>query len=303
MNNHTTGIVYKCPKKGSATNCINSFLKKYNIILVRIPPDGDCFFHSISKFFETRGIKRTHTELRKIVISYMERHKDDYIPFFLANSNMNNHRKYSEITKQFNELKRSGAWNNELADFIPQEAPKALNINIRLFELSYDKSYISAHILRDDTKNINITNNYYTVNILRVSQNHYELLIPPEDFILNKLNFKNKNNSTNKNKNSKKNTTRKNNTFSKNELNEIAKQFNIIKMKENEALAKKMANIEKAKKEEVSKELNRQAKIQRYLTRKAQERAAASTKKNTNKKYTQNELVNMFDKLMEEGGI
>ena len=251
-------IVYRCPKPGNKTDCIKSYLAVEDIKLTHIPPDGDCFFNSIATYFKSKGINVTHMQLREKVIEYMEAHREEYIPFFIVESNKPSIIK-AAMTRQFNQLKKSGAWNNQLADFIPQEAPKALDINIRLHEINDANTSISVHTLRDDNKNLNTTERYPTIDVLRVNRNHYELLTP----------MRRSNNET-KTKPVTKSKTMKNrkSSLSENEIKAFERQFQNLQMRENEELAKKLAKEEreeKIKRYAMKKKLERNAETKRLL--------------------------------------
>ena len=214
-------VVYRCPKPGDKSYCIKSYLEDEHIQLIRIPPDGDCFFNSIATYFKNKGINITHQELRAKVIAYMEEHREAYLPFFVVESDKPSVVK-ATLTRQLNQLKKPGFWNNQLADFIPQQAPKALDINIRLHEVDYAGNTISVHILRDDNKPFIITDKYPIIDVLRINNNHYELLRPMKkgNNSLHKSDSKTKV-SIKTNSNTKKNI---NNSISEDELKILGKQ-------------------------------------------------------------------------------
>lgn len=285
-------IVYRCPKPGNKNNCIKSYLEVEDIKLTHIPPDGDCFFNSIATYFKSKGINVTHMHLREKVIEYMEAHREEYIPFFIVESNKPSIIK-ATMTRQFNQLKKSGAWNNQLADFIPQEAPKALDINIRLHEINDAGTSISVHILRDDNKNLNTTERYPTIDVLRINRNHYELLTP-----MRSVNESSSKIHTNKTKTIAKAETRKNRipSLTQNEINAFEKQFRNIQIQQNEEYARKIAN--QIAKEENAKKKEREEKIRLYAMKK-EERNAETKKKANNAER----LIKEYERLLESGAF
>ncbi len=257
-------IVYKCPNPKNKKDCIHRYLQETNITLINISLDGNCFFNSISTYFKLNNKDVSPMELRNQVVTYMEQHRQDYIPFFIVSSENPSVIK-ATMTRQLNQLKKSGSWNNQLADFIPQEAPKALNINIKLHEISEDGTTISVHILRDDTKSLNTTNTYPTINILRVNKNHYELLLPETS--VNNAPYVNNDPHNISSNNSEPNI---NKPFTNNELKEIQEQFKINTQKNNK---------------------NRNEKIRKYYMKRKE--------RNTRKK--ENNLIKEYERLLNLG--
>lgn len=293
-------IVYRCPIKSKPKDCIERYLHEANIELIHIKPDGNCFFNSLSTYFKLNGITISPMELRQRVVSYMEEHREEYEPFFIVESEKPAVKR-ATMTRQFTQLKKSGSWNSQLADFIPQEAPKALDINILLYEVSESGETISTNLLRDDTKPMRITERYPTIHVLRINRNHYELLRPikRENNLLNESESKTKT----------KTATQKNRKLSltENEIKTFEKQFQNIQVRENEEVAKKLVKeLENEQKriqnnQEYARKLakeEREEKIRKHYLKKKKERNA-QTKKNINEQR----LLNEYQRLSNLGAF
>lgn len=175
---------YICDTKKTIEGCINDYIENNNFLRIETVDDGNCFFDTLSKFYEMNGINKSHTELRKELIKYMYDNLGDIAAFLSGES---------DILNSINELSKNGVWSSNLGDSIPSIATKAFKITIIIHDVRKKKGAIPRHIqiLQLEPEG---ERSKYTIHMLR-NINHYELLVPAAGI--------NKHNSnTNKNKSS-----------------------------------------------------------------------------------------------------
>lgn len=158
---------YICDTKKTIEGCINDYIEHNNFLRIETADDGNCFFDTLSKFYEMNGINKSHTELRKELIKYMYDNLGD-ISAFLSGE--------SDILNSINELSKNGEWSSNLGDSIPSIATKAFKITIIIHDVRKKKGAIPRHIqiLQLEPEG---ERSKYTINMLR-NINHYELLVP-----------------------------------------------------------------------------------------------------------------------------
>jgi len=191
----------------TSDKCINAFLERDGFIRIKTPPDGNCFYHTLTKFLQLTQRppppNNIHLELREKVVSKMEENIDDIIPYLVINnSNINNSnnnanvRRFSKYLEELDSLRGDGEWNSDSADLVSQYAAKALNMRIKIYDIKSPEK--SRKIL---SKRLNNGTKIYedipaqprkivcytfepevdlgiTVQMLRIGDSHYELLYP-----------------------------------------------------------------------------------------------------------------------------
>jgi hypothetical protein len=161
------GGMYVCDisNKKSMNDCINDYIAQNNFTKVETADDGNCFFDTLSKFYELNGIEKSHSELRKELIKYMHHNLHD-IAAFISSRN--------DPLETIKELSKNGAWCSDLGDSVPSIATRAFKITIIIHDVRQKKGAIPRHIqtIQLDPEGIN---SEYIVNVLR-NKNHYELL-------------------------------------------------------------------------------------------------------------------------------
>jgi hypothetical protein len=192
MSVHTEMI---CGESQTPAKCLNHFLEEKEFIRVKTPDDGNCFYHTLTKFLQlsqNSSLPSTyHKELRKLVVEKMMLDFDNVSIYLVNNSNKN-------IFEQLEELGKDKVWNSDAGDVVTQYAAKALDMNIKIYDLkkatksknivlsrnekgkeiveriSGEPAKIISYLFNSDV------NTGITVNMLRIRDGHFELLYPKE---------------------------------------------------------------------------------------------------------------------------
>ncbi len=162
------GGMYICDisNKKTMNDCINDYIKKNNFTKVETAEDGNCFFDTLSKFYELNEIKKSHSELRKELITYIDKNKVKIQQYHAGNE--------KSFNNAIDELSKLGAWSSNLGDSVPSIAATAFNIKIIIHDVHQKNKINPRNINRIELDPGEKPD--YTVNMLR-NKNHYELLI------------------------------------------------------------------------------------------------------------------------------
>lgn len=198
--------VMEClPPNSTAAKCLKEFLEKEHFIQIKVPADGNCFYHTLTKFLKLSHDPslpyNTHMELRQNVVDAMKADYDNIAPYIIINnSNLapnDNEGRKRLILEELDQLGNEGEWNSDTADLVSQYASKALNMTIKIYDLKApikERKEVRSIINGKKTyriapaeprKIISYTfnpevNMGITVHMLRISDGHYELLYPEE---------------------------------------------------------------------------------------------------------------------------
>lgn len=192
MSVHTEMI---CGENQTPTKCLNTFLDEKEFIRIPTPDDGNCFYHTLTKFLQlsqNSSLPSTyHKELRKLVVEKMMLDFDTVSIYLVNNSNKN-------TFEQLEELSKDKVWNSDAGDVVTQYAAKALDMNIKIFDLKKATKSKKIIVSRNEkgSEIINTKpaepakiisylfnsdiNTGITVNMLRIRDGHFELLYPKE---------------------------------------------------------------------------------------------------------------------------
>jgi hypothetical protein len=136
-------------------DCIKAFESEKGFIWKNVDADGNCFFHTLALYYDNKKLdKELHKKLRKDVVDYMLTHFDEYKPFGITREDIES-------------LYTICSWNNKAGDFVVPAAAAALNLKIKLYDLT-EKQIILHTYPEDGIKR-------KTVNIIRIN-NHFGLL-------------------------------------------------------------------------------------------------------------------------------
>ena len=188
-----------CAPGSTATLCIKTFLNEKGFIRIKTPTDGNCFYHTLTKFLKLSQNSSLpdsyHKVLRNIVVDKMLEDIGNVSPYFTEND--------LNIFEQIENLREDGAWNSEAGDIVTQYAAKALNMRIKIYDV---KAPVKAKLVKLSRNNITgeeifrnipaqpmkiISYSFepdtylgITINMLRVSDGHFELLYPEESPVM-----------------------------------------------------------------------------------------------------------------------
>ncbi len=207
----SVSIVLEClPPFKSMDRCEAEFLRQNNFMRVRIPGDGNCFYHALSRYYQLSNppgsVAPTHLQLRDRVVQEMEDNIDEASVGLIVNmSNIPNNaspanREVLEMAKYLEaleDLREPGVWNSNNADVVSQFAARALNIRLKIFD---KREAVPARRIRlsrfNNGREVFSTNpaqpariicytfepdgygGAETINLFRVGDGHYELLYP-----------------------------------------------------------------------------------------------------------------------------
>lgn len=193
----------------SATKCVSEFLKQYNFMRIKVPGDGNCFYHTLHKYYELSHLPGspkapTHLEIRDRVVDKMEENINEVKDVLLINmNNINNNapnanvQKMTKYLQELESLREDGVWNSDTADLVSQFAARALNLKIKIYDIKHPVASRKILLRREISGKQIYQNrpaenrkiicytfepemNNGTVNMLRVSDSHYELLYPKD---------------------------------------------------------------------------------------------------------------------------
>ena len=199
--NSNSEIIWACPltktgKKSKAKDahakCAQQFANENHFELIHTADNGDCFFNTLTKFalltnnrkllklnnnnnnnsdYDAKYDMEGHPNdiiLRRDLVNYMEENLQDYI-MYINNSN-------TSVENQLNSLRKSGVWDMSLGDLVVPVGANAFGININLYNIEeneYGKDIIklTKYVSRYNQSDI-------YVNIIRINEGHFELLLP-----------------------------------------------------------------------------------------------------------------------------
>lgn len=169
-------IVFVCRRGRTATDkCISDFANTQHFRFTDVPPDGDCFFHTLELYYRNKanmGANKGYRELRARVVNYIIENWDEYSEFGIDQEDVIG-------------LTEEGAWNNNAGDLVVPAAARALNLRINLYDLKAavpasggrpaQPKQVIKHIYPDP---LPLPPPAETVNVLRMNNNHFGLLEP-----------------------------------------------------------------------------------------------------------------------------
>jgi hypothetical protein len=194
-NNSIT--VWACPltktgKKSKAKDahakCAKQFADENRFELIHTADNGDCFFNTLTRFaflanyrpllrsnenpnYDAKYDMEGHPNdiiLREDLVNHMEDHLQDYIYF------INNNEK--SVENQLALLREGGIWDTSIGDLVVPVGANAFGININLYNIEENNEG------KDVIKLKRYPSKYHPsgvdVDILRINEGHFELLLP-----------------------------------------------------------------------------------------------------------------------------
>jgi len=193
MNN--SSIVWMCPltktgKKSKARDahakCAQQFANENHFELIHTADNGDCFFNTLTKFalltyyrpllqsnntnynakYEMDGHPNDRL-LRQILVDHIEENLHSYIDF-INNTN-------DSVENQLRSLRQKGVWDADIGDLVLPAGANAFRININLYNIEENRDRKDIVKL---TKYVPNEPSDVYVNIMRINEGHFELLLP-----------------------------------------------------------------------------------------------------------------------------
>ena len=160
-----------------------------NFIIKKIQKDGNCFYRTLSYYF--RETEDDYNEFRELITSYISNNADEYIEF-VADEDVNIPEDADEllilkmkrdyILKYSQEASKDGEW---AGDIEIATASILFNTQINMYTLNVNGYEFYNKYNPEDNMNGGVRD---TVNILYINENHFNLLIPNDNNIINSNN-------------------------------------------------------------------------------------------------------------------
>jgi hypothetical protein len=148
-----------------------------------MPPDGDCFFHSL---VATRLFEGTAADLRRRLVDSMLSRIDDLLPFVAREYKVKSAKqverfKRAYVTTEIKKLLKAGIYNTDLGDIVPQYAAQAFDARLSIYNWNWTTATFTLFDIQEvsgagagaggaaATKH---------VHLVRLNENHYDLLLP-----------------------------------------------------------------------------------------------------------------------------
>ncbi|NBR61581.1 MAG: hypothetical protein EBT86_08005 [Actinobacteria bacterium] len=187
------------PKSEFCKEIVAKTLANSNLYRLEIPDDGNCFFYSIRAWIllnkynglavnGTPLLKMKHGDIRKFVVAYGQANTVVLRPFYEFNNNsLTNSKKDEHIRDALGQLKKDKSWALGAGDYLPILAAEALQLNLHIYNWTWRSKehgeYYEIPIIVNPDLPI--------ATILRINNNHYDLLMPLEsakENVINKFN-------------------------------------------------------------------------------------------------------------------
>lgn len=212
MNNNSI-TVWACPltktgKKSKAKDahakCAQQFADENLFELIHTADNGDCFFNTLTRFsflanyrpllrsnenpnYDARYDMEGHPNdiiLRDDLVNHMEENLQDYYEYIPNNE--------QSVENQLTLLREGGIWDTSIGDLVVPAGANAFSININLYNIEENNKGKDVITLK------RYPSKYYPsdvdVNIMRINEGHFELLLPTNENKRRNDDFDEKNN-------------------------------------------------------------------------------------------------------------
>lgn len=180
----------KSKAKDAHVKCAKLFSEQNHFELFHTADNGDCFFNTLTKFAIINNYKpllllnnnnsysynniRNDTDghpndelLRNKLVDHIEENLHNYIAF-INNTN-------ESVEEQLQSLRQSGVWNANIGDLVPPAGANAFQININLYNIEENSQ--KRDVIKLEQYFSEIPSDIF-VNIIRMNEGHFELLMP-----------------------------------------------------------------------------------------------------------------------------
>jgi hypothetical protein len=151
--------------------CAKEFTEANNFKIIITDDDGNCFYDTLSKFGKKANLERLnkpHLVLREELVDKLLENPSKVANYIIYNNEF-------ELLNKIEKLKNNGEWINDTSDIVSQYASTVFNIILNIFDVK--DGAINKIIMRPLSTN----NSTVEVNMLRINDNHYQLLWPASE--------------------------------------------------------------------------------------------------------------------------
>jgi hypothetical protein len=174
-----------CPANMNNDACLAHTITAIGFTHLESPDDGNCFFTSLETYFklmESPLAEKDHMELRQMLVDYLLTHLEKFRLFVVKEYKVKSEKqrlKYLDafITKEIKEIAKPNVYDTQLGDIVPQEATNAFNIRIVIHNWRWSTLDFAEFDLNPDAGTPE-----HTIHLLRINENHFDLLFPTSDF-------------------------------------------------------------------------------------------------------------------------
>lgn len=147
-----------------------------------VPADGDCFFHSLvaTGLFGTAAT----AALRRRLVDAMLARIDDLLPFVVREYKVKSavqveRYKRAYVTTEIKKLLKSGIYNTDLGDIVPQYAAQAFGVRLSIYNWNWTTGTFTLFDIQEvATASSASALAPQHIHLVRLNENHYDLLLP-----------------------------------------------------------------------------------------------------------------------------
>jgi hypothetical protein len=142
------------------TDSLFDFLYERQQNIRIITGDGNCFYRALA--IAVYDDESFHTTIRSTTMNTIQSDAETYLPYFSKNE--------KRFLTALHANKRTGVWNTEIADIVPQVVPDILDVNLGIVDYDDDTKMLTIHKFGESAER-------KTVWLLRTDGSHYDLLV------------------------------------------------------------------------------------------------------------------------------
>jgi hypothetical protein len=171
--------------ENNSTVPLTDSIDKAGFILLPSLDDGNCMYHTINHWMRLIGHPlqgKDHLGLRKLVIDHMKKRNSEdpnlFGAFFINNDYPSPAAKKKDIENEISKLEDEGVWDSPISDHVPLMVAEKFNLHMKLWNWSWaTRKFETVYDINPGGR--------YNINIVRLNDNHFELMFPKESFTNN----------------------------------------------------------------------------------------------------------------------
>lgn len=188
-NNSDESNCWVDPRSPMCESIVDSSLEFANLKRYRVKDDGNCLFYTVELWIRLNNydgrdicgnqlINLTSKELRKNTVDHGLNNLHLVSDYFTRNNNNNNNLKTAKhlqkVSNALMNMRSNKQWAGEGGDYMPLLLSYYTGLNLIIYNWSWNEPFEGSFI----KLLIDINPGAPTVNILRINDNHFDLLIP-----------------------------------------------------------------------------------------------------------------------------